>query len=111
MIKLNDYLVNFPAPEGVTTTKISCKEFVDILEDGIPYLWKLEFKKEGFNSSSSMLNEFLDVCVLREEAEMYTPLTKKIACAKKEHDNDSKGKCHNKLKLCHKRCHSLGKCH
>eukprot|EP00957_Ditylum_brightwellii_P177980 13556679-Ditylum_brightwellii.AAC.1 len=37
MIKLNDYLAHFPVPDGVTTTKISCKEFVDTLEDGIPY--------------------------------------------------------------------------
>eukprot|EP00957_Ditylum_brightwellii_P125860 9594213-Ditylum_brightwellii.AAC.1 len=41
MIKLNDYLVNFPVPEGMTTTKISHKEFFDILEDGILYQWKL----------------------------------------------------------------------
>eukprot|EP00957_Ditylum_brightwellii_P081739 6218421-Ditylum_brightwellii.AAC.1 len=58
MIKLNDYLVNFPVPEGVATTKISRKEFVDILEDGIPYQWKLEFKKESFNLSSSKLKCF-----------------------------------------------------
>eukprot|EP00957_Ditylum_brightwellii_P175264 13342961-Ditylum_brightwellii.AAC.1 len=60
MIKLNDYLVQFLVPDGVTATKISCKEFVNILEDGIPYQWKLEFKKEGFDLSSSMLKEFLD---------------------------------------------------
>eukprot|EP00957_Ditylum_brightwellii_P004371 331721-Ditylum_brightwellii.AAC.1 len=35
MIKLNDCLVHFPVLDGVTTTKISCKEFVDILEDRI----------------------------------------------------------------------------
>eukprot|EP00957_Ditylum_brightwellii_P070072 5322408-Ditylum_brightwellii.AAC.1 len=49
MIKLNDYLVQFWVLDGVTATKISCKEFVDILEDGITYQWKMEFKKEGFN--------------------------------------------------------------
>eukprot|EP00957_Ditylum_brightwellii_P045812 3475943-Ditylum_brightwellii.AAC.1 len=41
MIKLKDYLAHFPVPDGVTTTKIICKEFVHILEDGIPYQWKL----------------------------------------------------------------------
>eukprot|EP00957_Ditylum_brightwellii_P136727 10426532-Ditylum_brightwellii.AAC.1 len=55
IIKLNDYLVNSPVPEGVTATKISHKEFVDILEDDIPYQWKLEFKKEGFYSSFSTI--------------------------------------------------------
>eukprot|EP00957_Ditylum_brightwellii_P033670 2551909-Ditylum_brightwellii.AAC.1 len=70
MITLNDYLVHFPVPDRVTATKISCKEFVDVLEDGILYQWKLKFKKEGFNSSSSMLKEFLDMCVCLEEAEL-----------------------------------------
>eukprot|EP00957_Ditylum_brightwellii_P103894 7915079-Ditylum_brightwellii.AAC.1 len=60
MIKLNDYLVQFPVPDGVTAMKISGKEFVDVLEYGILYQWKLEFKKEGFNSSPSTLKEFLD---------------------------------------------------
>eukprot|EP00957_Ditylum_brightwellii_P152149 11584393-Ditylum_brightwellii.AAC.1 len=41
MIKLNDYLVHFLVTDRVTAAKISCKEFVDILEDGIQYQWKL----------------------------------------------------------------------
>eukprot|EP00957_Ditylum_brightwellii_P110295 8412436-Ditylum_brightwellii.AAC.1 len=95
MIKLNDYLVNFPILEGVTTTKLPCKEFVDVLEDEVLLQWKLEFEKEGFDSSSTMLKEFLDVCVHLEEAELHKPLAKKIAHAKKEHykaTGDRKGK-------------------
>eukprot|EP00957_Ditylum_brightwellii_P079117 6017134-Ditylum_brightwellii.AAC.1 len=46
MIKLNGYLEFFPVPDGVTATKIAREDFVDILEDGFPYQWKLEFKKE-----------------------------------------------------------------
>eukprot|EP00957_Ditylum_brightwellii_P079284 6029002-Ditylum_brightwellii.AAC.1 len=79
IIKLNDYLVHFPVPDGVTATKISCEEFINVLEDGIPYQWKLEFKKEGSDSSSSTLKEFLDVCVHLEEAELQKLLRKKIA--------------------------------
>eukprot|EP00957_Ditylum_brightwellii_P060493 4593091-Ditylum_brightwellii.AAC.1 len=60
MIKLNGYLVQFLVPDGGSATKLSCKEFVNILEDGILYQWKLEFEKEGFNSICSMLKEFLD---------------------------------------------------
>eukprot|EP00957_Ditylum_brightwellii_P138135 10530005-Ditylum_brightwellii.AAC.1 len=62
MIKLNDYLEFFPVPDSITATKIAREEFVDVLEDGVPYQWKLEFKKEGFDLSSSMLKEFLDIC-------------------------------------------------
>eukprot|EP00957_Ditylum_brightwellii_P037590 2843292-Ditylum_brightwellii.AAC.1 len=93
MIKLDDYLAHFLVRHRVTATKISCEEFVDVLEDRIPYQWKLEFKKEGFDSSSSTLKEFLDVRVCLEEAELKKLIEKKIACAKKEPDNDGKGKC------------------
>eukprot|EP00957_Ditylum_brightwellii_P122210 9319610-Ditylum_brightwellii.AAC.1 len=111
MIKLNDYLVQFPVPGRVTATKIPCEEFVDVLEDGILYQWKLEFKKEGFDLSSSTLKEFLDVYVRIEEAELQKLLKKKIACAKKEHDKDGKRKRQDKPKLRHERCLGLGKCH
>eukprot|EP00957_Ditylum_brightwellii_P124452 9484752-Ditylum_brightwellii.AAC.1 len=77
MIKLNDYLVQFPVPDGVTTTKISRKDFVDVLEDGIPYQWKLKFEKEGFDLSSSTLKEFLDVCIHLEEAKLQKLLRKR----------------------------------
>eukprot|EP00957_Ditylum_brightwellii_P075639 5748357-Ditylum_brightwellii.AAC.1 len=46
IIKLNDYLEKFPVPDGVTAEKISREEFVDLLEDGVPYQWKMEFEKE-----------------------------------------------------------------
>eukprot|EP00957_Ditylum_brightwellii_P086213 6560258-Ditylum_brightwellii.AAC.1 len=42
---------------------------------------------------------------------MHKPLAKKITCAKKDHNNDSKGKHHDKSKLHHERCHGLGKGH
>eukprot|EP00957_Ditylum_brightwellii_P079458 6042527-Ditylum_brightwellii.AAC.1 len=61
MIKLNDYLVHFLVLDEVTATKIACKEFFEVLEDGIPHQWKLQFKKEGFDLSSSTFKEFLDV--------------------------------------------------
>eukprot|EP00957_Ditylum_brightwellii_P168748 12844046-Ditylum_brightwellii.AAC.1 len=91
--------------------KISHKEFIDVLEDVIPYQWKLELKKKGFDLSSSMLKKFLDVCVRLEEAEMQKLFRKKIACAEKEHGKDRKRKHQDKTKLCHKRHHGSGKRH
>eukprot|EP00957_Ditylum_brightwellii_P015032 1133963-Ditylum_brightwellii.AAC.1 len=79
MIKSNNYLECFPLPDGVTAEKITQKEFVDVFEDRVPYQWKLEFEKEGFDSSSSTFKEFLDVCVCLEEAELQKPLKKRIA--------------------------------
>eukprot|EP00957_Ditylum_brightwellii_P182159 13878494-Ditylum_brightwellii.AAC.1 len=60
MIKLNDYLEFSPVLDGVTTMNIAREEFVNMLEDRVLYQWNLEFKKEGFDSISSMLKEFLD---------------------------------------------------
>eukprot|EP00957_Ditylum_brightwellii_P118659 9051152-Ditylum_brightwellii.AAC.1 len=85
MIKLNNYLEKFPVPDGATAKKISREEFVDLLEDGIPFQWKMEFEKEGFDLNSSTLKEFLDVCVCLEEAELQKPLKKRVAHAAKEH--------------------------
>eukprot|EP00957_Ditylum_brightwellii_P059702 4532735-Ditylum_brightwellii.AAC.1 len=65
---------SFPVPDEVTATKIPCGEFIDVLEDGILYQWKLEFEKEGFKLSSSTFKEFLDVCVHLEEAKLQKPL-------------------------------------
>eukprot|EP00957_Ditylum_brightwellii_P097038 7389580-Ditylum_brightwellii.AAC.2 len=79
MIKSNSYLEFFPVPDSVTATKIAREEFVDVREDRVMYQWKLEFEKEGFDSSSSMLTEFLDVYVHLEEAELQKPLKKRIA--------------------------------
>eukprot|EP00957_Ditylum_brightwellii_P067399 5116490-Ditylum_brightwellii.AAC.1 len=112
MIKLNDYLVHFQVPDRVTATKIACKEFINVLEDGVPYQWKLEFGKEGFDSSFSRLKEFLGVCVRLEESELQKPLKKKIAHAIKEHENlDKRRKLLKKPKLHHKRRHGSGKHH
>eukprot|EP00957_Ditylum_brightwellii_P166833 12698203-Ditylum_brightwellii.AAC.1 len=59
---------------------------MDVLEDGVPYQWKLEFEKERFDSSSSTLKEFLDVCIHLEETKLQKPLKKRIARAIKEQD-------------------------
>eukprot|EP00957_Ditylum_brightwellii_P152817 11632312-Ditylum_brightwellii.AAC.1 len=112
MIKLNDYLVHFPVLDGVTATKIARKDFVDVLEDRVLYQLKLEFEKEGLDSSSSTLKEFLGVCARLEEAELQKLLKKKIACKMEEHDDsDGKRKHQEKPKSCHKRRHALGKHH
>eukprot|EP00957_Ditylum_brightwellii_P178961 13632667-Ditylum_brightwellii.AAC.1 len=47
----------------------------------------MEFEKEGFDSSSSTLKEFLDMCVHLEEAKLQKPLKKRIAHAAREHDD------------------------
>eukprot|EP00957_Ditylum_brightwellii_P051835 3931163-Ditylum_brightwellii.AAC.1 len=101
MIKLNNYLEKFPVPDGVTAKKISREEFVDLLEDGIVFQWKLEFKKEGFDLSSSTLKEFLDVYVHLEEAKLQK-LQKKRAVRGLKDNKESDDK--KPIKPHHKRC-------
>eukprot|EP00957_Ditylum_brightwellii_P193294 14717496-Ditylum_brightwellii.AAC.1 len=98
----------------VTATTFSQEEFVDILEHGILLQWKLEFKKESFDLRSATLKEFLDVYVRLEETELHKLHVKKIACAKKDHNEekgDRKVRHHAKLELCYKRHHGHGKHH
>eukprot|EP00957_Ditylum_brightwellii_P128071 9767596-Ditylum_brightwellii.AAC.1 len=80
------------------------------------YQWcKVEFEKEGFNSSSSTLKEFLDMCGHLEETEMHKSIAKKIAHAQKDHDKSMKAKGkvrhHAKSDFHHKRHHGSQKCH
>ena len=51
-------------------------------EDSLSTLLQYNFEKEGFDLSSSMLKEFLDVCVHLEEAEPQKPLEKNSSCKK-----------------------------
>eukprot|EP00957_Ditylum_brightwellii_P132539 10107650-Ditylum_brightwellii.AAC.1 len=60
----------------------------------------MEFKKEGFDSCSSTLKEFLDVCVRLEEDELQKPLKKRIACVLKDHEESDDKK---PIKPCYKR--------
>eukprot|EP00957_Ditylum_brightwellii_P111470 8502263-Ditylum_brightwellii.AAC.1 len=100
MIKLNNYLEFFLVSGRVTATKNAREEFIDVLEDGVPYQWKLDFKKEGFGLSSSTLKEFLDMCIHLEEAELQKLLKERIACVIKEQDElDDK----KKTKPCYKK--------
>eukprot|EP00957_Ditylum_brightwellii_P077925 5922869-Ditylum_brightwellii.AAC.1 len=46
----------------------------------------MEFEKEGFESSSSTLKEFLDMCVHLEKAELQKLLKKMVAHAQKDHE-------------------------
>eukprot|EP00957_Ditylum_brightwellii_P105768 8066182-Ditylum_brightwellii.AAC.1 len=46
----------------------------------------MEFKKDGFDSSSSTLKEFLDVYVRLEEAKLQKPLKKRVAHEIKDHE-------------------------
>jgi hypothetical protein len=56
IIKLNNYLTEFPTPIGIVTKKLEDEEILEVLENKIPTSWKFQMDKEGFNASSRTIN-------------------------------------------------------
>eukprot|EP00957_Ditylum_brightwellii_P166140 12648785-Ditylum_brightwellii.AAC.2 len=67
VVKLKDYLIEFPTPTGIKARKLEMEEILEVLENGIPTSWKFQMDKEGFDTSSSMLKEFMETCVCYKE--------------------------------------------
>eukprot|EP00957_Ditylum_brightwellii_P129789 9900183-Ditylum_brightwellii.AAC.2 len=51
-----------------------------VLDDGVLLQWKLEFEKEGFNSSSAMLKEVMDICVPRRSRAVQAACKENSSC-------------------------------
>ena len=58
VLKLNNYLMEFPTLTGIEARKLGTKEILEVLENGIPTSWKFQMDKEGFNVSSSTLKQY-----------------------------------------------------
>eukprot|EP00957_Ditylum_brightwellii_P061227 4646148-Ditylum_brightwellii.AAC.1 len=67
VIKLNNYLTEFPKPTGIVTKKLEDEEIVEGLKNRIPTSWKFQMEKEGFGASSSTIKNFMETCVCYEE--------------------------------------------
>eukprot|EP00957_Ditylum_brightwellii_P181540 13828186-Ditylum_brightwellii.AAC.1 len=67
VVKLNNYLMEFPTPVGVKTKKLEQEELPEVLENIIPTLWTFQMDKEGFNASSSAVKDFTETCVCSKE--------------------------------------------
>eukprot|EP00957_Ditylum_brightwellii_P024400 1842166-Ditylum_brightwellii.AAC.1 len=83
VIKLNNYLTEFPTLTGIEANKLEDEEILDVLENRIPTFWLFQMDKEGFDASSSTIKRFMETCVCYEE---YKPKeTKENSAACKSH--------------------------
>eukprot|EP00957_Ditylum_brightwellii_P091202 6943535-Ditylum_brightwellii.AAC.2 len=73
MIKLNSYLLEFPMPPRIEPRKTDQDEILEVLENGIPTLWKFQMDEGGFNASSSTITEFTKMCICKKEWELAIP--------------------------------------
>eukprot|EP00957_Ditylum_brightwellii_P208046 15355630-Ditylum_brightwellii.AAC.1 len=95
VVKLNNYLTEFPTPTGVEAKKLEPEELLEILENRIPTTWKFQIDKEGFNASSSMPKAFTETYVCSKECE--PNVSEKTSAAYKCHSG-REGQCKAKHK-------------
>eukprot|EP00957_Ditylum_brightwellii_P040042 3030333-Ditylum_brightwellii.AAC.2 len=105
VVKLNDYLTEFPMPMGVKAKKLEQEELLEVLENRIPTSWTFQTDKEGFDASSSTLKDFTKTCVYYEECE--PKMMKKKSAAHKSHSK-REGKRKAKHKVSEKTYHKRG---
>eukprot|EP00957_Ditylum_brightwellii_P103476 7884518-Ditylum_brightwellii.AAC.1 len=102
VVKLNNYLTEFPTPTGVEAKKLEPKELLEVLENRIPTTWKFQMDKEGFDASSSTLKDFMETCIRYEVCK--PKVTKKTSAACKI-PSERGGKCKVKCKASKKAYH------
>eukprot|EP00957_Ditylum_brightwellii_P093624 7129818-Ditylum_brightwellii.AAC.1 len=49
IVKLNNYLIEFPTLTGIEARKLKMEEILEVLENEIPTSWKFQMDKEGFD--------------------------------------------------------------
>eukprot|EP00957_Ditylum_brightwellii_P105288 8026230-Ditylum_brightwellii.AAC.1 len=105
VVKLNNYLMEFPIPTGVEAKKLEQEELLEVLENGIPTLWRFQMDKEGFDVSSSTFKEFTKTCVCYKDCK--PKVTEKTSAACKSH-SERGGKHNAKHKASKKAYHEWG---
>ena len=81
VLELNEYLREFPIVNGVSETKLSDAEIMEILEYGVPREYRREFTVQGFDPLTQGLKKFIEFCTRLEawETSLEKPIPKKVA--------------------------------
>eukprot|EP00957_Ditylum_brightwellii_P042363 3207548-Ditylum_brightwellii.AAC.1 len=95
VVKLNNYLMEFPTSTGVKARKSEQEELLEVVEQGIPTLWTFQMEKEGMDASSSILKYFTKTYAPYKKCKPKMAEKKSVAC--KRH-SEREGKCKAKLK-------------
>ena len=62
VLKLNEYLKEFPTVKGIKETKLQESDIMEILEYGVPAQYRREFTVQGFDPLTQGLKKFLEFC-------------------------------------------------
>ena len=81
VLELNECLREFPIVNGVSETKLSDAEIMEILEYGVPREYRREFTVQGFDPLTQGLKKFIEFCTRLEawETSLEKPIPKKAA--------------------------------
>eukprot|EP00957_Ditylum_brightwellii_P058502 4436295-Ditylum_brightwellii.AAC.1 len=99
VIKLNNYLTEFPMLSRVKAKKMDQEEILEVLEIGIPTSWKFQMDKEGVDKSSSTVKEFTKICICYKECKPVIPEKQNLSYmshSEKEGKFKAKSKAHEK---------------
>eukprot|EP00957_Ditylum_brightwellii_P064361 4884931-Ditylum_brightwellii.AAC.1 len=105
VVKLNNYLTEFPMHTGVEAKKLEQEELLEVLENRIPITWRFKMDKEGFGVSSSTLKDFTKTYIHYKECKL--KVTEKTNTAHKSH-SERGGKRKAKRKASKKAYHNWG---
>eukprot|EP00957_Ditylum_brightwellii_P163061 12416721-Ditylum_brightwellii.AAC.1 len=72
--------MEFPTPTGIDAKKPEDEEILEVLENGISTSWKFQMDKEGFDTSSSTINIFTEICVHYKECKPKKTKESSAAC-------------------------------
>ena len=79
VIKINDYLAEFPTTMvGGNTSKLSDDKLLDLLEFGITIKWQRQMQVQNFKPTARTLRDFQDFCE-RLESALDKPVTEQTS--------------------------------
>eukprot|EP00957_Ditylum_brightwellii_P131205 10007188-Ditylum_brightwellii.AAC.1 len=89
VIKLNNYLMEFPISPVVKPRKMDWENILKVLEKN-PTSWKFQMDKEGFDASFSTIKDLTKICVCYKE---YKPVIPEMLFAACKSPSEREGKC------------------
>ena len=92
VLKLNKYLKEFLAVNGVKETPLNEAEVVEILEYGVPATYHREFTRQGFDPLTQGLQKFLEFCSRLKACKLTMTLISKKVAFSEDTVNDARKK-------------------
>ena len=96
VIKINDYLAEFPPPTivGGNAIKLPDDELLDLLDFRITIKWQRQMQVQNFKLTAGTLRDFQDFCE-RLESALNKPVTDNKSKKMSGQEKGNKKRCHN----------------